>query len=464
MAPAPVRPFTELASPRIPRRRRAVFILIVATSFIAACRPPTSAPSEPPPSNIILIVADDLGYGDLGCYGQKDVLTPNLDRMAAEGTRFTHFYSGSSSCMPSRYCLLTGVHTGHALIRANRVLPMRAEDVTIAEAIRPTGRRNAIIGKWGLGLEGSTGFPLDQGFDEFYGMLAHKCASEFYPQTIWRGREEIAIDQDMPLEKRYVQTLLTDAAVECVHRNRQTPFFLLIAFPAPHISNNDRFETPSHGVYESREWTDERKSLAALITWLDGDVGRILAQVREDGLDDRTITFFTSDNGCGVGAALFQSNGPLNGLKFSLYEGGIRVPMIARWPGRIPAGAASDFAWAFWDLLPTVCGLVGAPPPGGLDGIDVRPTLFGRPQRPHEHLYWETHELGKFIQAVRVGEFKALRYGLFGPPRVFDVVNDPAETTDLAASDAQRTEMLTGLLRSARTSSPLWPVSGEPPP
>ncbi|HKS37383.1 MAG TPA: arylsulfatase, partial [Verrucomicrobiae bacterium] len=318
--------------------------------------------------NIIFILADDLGYGDLGCYGQKKIKTPNLDRLAAEGMRFTQCYAGSTVCAPSRASLMTGRHTGHARIRGNERVPLKPEDVTVAETLKPLGYATGIIGKWGLGNEGTTGIPNKQGFDEWFGYLDQVHAHNYYPDHLWRNEGQWSLAANAGGKKgEYTHDFFTRAALNFLKMNQKQPFFLYLAYTIPHANNElgrktgNGMETPGDAPYSGEQWPQPEKNKAAMIARLDGDIGKILNRLKELKLDQDTVIFFSSDNGPhregGVDPKFFESSGPLRGIKRDLYEGGIRVPMIARWPGRIKAGALSDQVWAFWDFLPTAAEL-----------------------------------------------------------------------------------------------------------
>ncbi len=423
--------------------------------------------------NIVFILADDLGYGDVGCYDQRDILTPCLDKMAAEGTRFTDAYAGSTVCAPSRCCLMTGLHSGHAYVRGNRLVPLRPQDTTVAELLRQAGYATALIGKWGLGEPETTGIPNRKGFDEFYGYLNQAHAHNYYPEYLWRNEQKERLEGNeegkpgVSLKRaQYSPDLMAKEALDFIERNKARPFFLYFSPTIPH-SNNERqhedgngMEVPSDAPYTDKAWPQEQKNKAAMITRLDRMAGDVLQRLKDLGLDENTIVFFTSDNGPhkeGGDPAFLRSSGPLRGIKRDLYEGGIRVPMIVRWPGRVPAGHVSKFPWAFWDLLPTLAELAGAKSPSGLDGISVVPALLGNEaqQRTHEYLYWEFHE-GGFKQAVRMGDWKAVRPGTKAPLEVYALDTDPGEAHNVAAEHPDIVQRAQALFTSARTESKEW--------
>jgi len=424
--------------------------------------------------NIIWVMADDLGYGDLGCYGQQDILTPNLDRMAAEGVRFTQCYAGSTVCAPSRCCLMTGRHTGHCTVRGNARVPLRPEDVTVAEVLKSAGYATGLIGKWGLGEPGSTGIPNRQGFDYFFGYLNQRHAHNYYPAYLWRNQQKVELAGNVvekgvaTQRKHYSHDLFTKEALAFIERHKDGPFFLYLAYTIPHANNEARekgMEVPCDAPYTDKPWPQPQRNHAAMITRLDRDMGRLFDVLKQWGLDRKTIVFFTSDNGPhkegGGDYRFFDSNGPLRGYKRDLYEGGIRVPMIVRWPGTIQAGRVSDFVWAFWDFLPTAAELAGVAPPPGIDGISVVPALLGKPQEGHDFLYWEFHERGG-SQAVRMGHLKAVLRRRGKPMELYDLSVDPGETTDIAADHPEAVARIEAYLKTARTESEHWPGRNLP--
>ena len=416
--------------------------------------------------NIIFILADDLGYGDIGCYGQKRIKTPNLDRLAAEGRRFTQCYSGCTVCAPSRCSLMTGLHTGHTRIRGNDNLPLHAGDVTAAEVLKQAGYATGIFGKWGLGEPGTTGIPNRQGFDEFFGFLNHWHAHNYYPDYLWKNERKVPLNGNVAengvssQRAQYAPDLFIRDALDFLDRHKAGPFFLFLTPTLPH-ANNERgrqegngMEVPSDAPYSREPWPQPQKNHAAMITRLDGDVGKVLGHLRELGLAANTIVFFSSDNGPhkegGADPAFFQSAGPLRGYKRAMYEGGIRVPMIVRWPGKVPAGTVSDAVWAFWDVMPTLAALAGASPSLTLDGIDVTTALRGTPPSRHDFLYWEFHEGGR-KQAVRVDDWKAVRLAPSKPLELYDLKTDLGETHNVAADHPDVVARIEAFLKTART-------------
>lgn len=435
----------------------------------------TETPRKP---NIIFILADDLGYGDLGCYGQQTIRTPNIDRMAAEGVIFTNHYAGSTVCAPSRCALMTGLHTGHCLIRGNDRAPLRPTDVTAAKLLKKADYTTGIIGKWGLGEEGTTGIPNRQGFDYWFGYLNQTHAHNYYPDFLWRNETKVPLPNEVRpanppggvATKRveYSHDLFTQEALGFVEWHRSEPFFLHLAYTIPHANNENKpngMEVPSYGPYEQEDWPLPDKGRAAMITRLDADIGRLFEKLRALRLDEKTIVFFSSDNGPhkegGSDPAFFKSSGPFRGYKRALYEGGIRVPLIARWPGRIRARTRTDHVCAFWDFLPTCCDLAGVNPPADIDGLSILPTLLGKPQqqKQHPYLYWEFHEEGK-KQAVRMGDWKGVRLNVAqnpdGPIELYDLKTDPGESADVAADHADIVAEIVRIMKTAHTESPPW--------
>ncbi|HEY1380969.1 MAG TPA: arylsulfatase [Gemmataceae bacterium] len=447
---------------------------VVALLGLAAVAPAADAPVKP---NIVFILADDLGYGDLGCYGQERIRTPRIDRMASEGMRFTQCYAGSTVCAPSRCALMTGLHTGHCTIRGNAAVPLRPEDRTAAELLKEAGYATGLIGKWGLGENATTGAPNKHGFDYFYGFLNQTHAHNYYPDYLWRNGEKAPIPANVQsavkgvAEKRaeYAPDLFLKEGLEFIEKHKGGPFFLYFASTVPH-ANNERtkaqgngMEVPDAGSYADRDWPTPEKDKAAMIARLDGDVGKLLAKLKDLKIDDKTIVFFTSDNGPhregGNDPRFFNSSGGLRGIKRDLYEGGVREPMIVRWPGHVQAGAVSNLQWAFWDFLPTCAELVGAKPPDGIDGLSVIPTLLGKgDQKTHPYLYWEFHE-GPTKQAVRFGDWKAVRLRPTGPVELYDLRADVGEQNNVAGHHPDLVARAKELFTEARTDSARWPLT-----
>ncbi|MCX8037302.1 MAG: arylsulfatase [Candidatus Sumerlaeia bacterium] len=412
--------------------------------------------------NIIFIMADDLGYTDIGAYGQKMIATPNIDRLAAEGMKFTQCYAGGAVCAPSRSCLMTGQHLGHTRIRWNAdgyregriLLP---EDITVAEVLKEAGYVTGAVGKWGLGEPDTTGHPNRQGFDFWFGYLDQVHAHEYYTDHLWRNEEKVVLSGNLNgKQTEYSNDLMNKEVLEFVRRVKDKPFFLYHTFTIPHA----KFQVPDLGPYADKPWTETQKIFAAMMHRYDGYIGDLLALLRELGLEENTVIFFTSDNGApsrGGDWDLFRRDYPFRAQKGSPYEGGTRVPMIVRWPGKVKAGAVSDQVWAFWDFLPTAAEIAGAKCPPNIDGISMVPALLGQPQQSHDFLYWETHQ-GGFAQAVRMGDWKGVRFGLKEPLELYNLKEDPAETKNVAAEQRDIVAKIERYLDSARTESAAWPA------
>ena len=449
-------------------------VLLMAESVLFA-----AAAADKP--NLIYIMVDDLGYGDLGCFGQKRITTPSLDKMAAEGIRLTDHYAGNTVCAPSRCSLMTGLHTGHAYVRGNKEfkpmgqLPLLPGTVTVASLLQDAGYRTALIGKWGLGGPGSTGVPNKQGFDFFFGYLCQRHAHNYYPEFLFLNSERVPLTGnkiDKPREDgagvasqkvQYSHDLCAAQALDFIKRSRPGPFFLYLALTIPHANNEAGkagMEVPELGPYTDKDWPEPQKGHAAMISRMDADVGRLLDLLGELGLDRKTLVIFTSDNGPhseGGNDPMFNdSNGPLRGIKRDLYEGGIRVPTIARWPGKIAPGRESNHVSAFWDLLPTACDLAGVKVPDGLDGISYLPTLLGdkKSQPKHEYLYWEF----KTKQAVRLGHWKGVRDAQGAKIELFNLTRDLGETKDVAGDHPDVVQRVAEIMQAAHVESPDFPL------
>lgn len=427
--------------------------------------------------NIIFIQADDLGYGDLSCYGQTRFRTPNLDRMAKEGVRFTQYYAGTTVCAPSRCSLMTGFHTGHCWIRGNGDYPLRPEDVTVAEVLKGAGYRTAVIGKWGLGTADTTGRPDKQGFDESFGFLDHTHAHRQYTDHLWKNGEVVKIDP----YKDYVNDLFVDSSIDFIKRSSK-PYFLYLALTVPHAELRapqdsldefaGKFEetpyvnaradeilstTPSGSRQPSigyRSQAKPRAAFAAMVTRMDKSLGKLL-----EATDNNTIIFFTSDNGPhaegGADPVFFNSNGGLRGIKRDLYEGGIRVPMIVRWPGRVKSGSTSSQIWAHWDFFATAADLAGVKNVPHTDGMSFVPAILGKKQKDHEWLYWEFYER-QGSRAMRMGDWKAVAVPYGGEIELYNLKLDPKEQNNVAASNPQIVSHIRQLMDAAHTPSSLF--------
>jgi arylsulfatase A-like enzyme len=466
--------------------RRLASGLLLLSPALAAGASPAGAPREARP-NVVFVLADDLGYGDLGVYGQKLIRTPSIDRLAVEGVRFTDFYAGSTVCAPSRAVLMTGRHTGHASVRGNAgggaasIQALGEGERTIAHLFKDAGYATAIFGKWGLGEVGSPGHPSRMGFDTFFGYLNQRHAHNYYPSFLYRDETWVPLrnvpekeDEDGAGWARvcaeYSHDLIVDAALRWVDENCARPFFLYLAATIPHANDERRAakgdgqEVPDYGEYAREPWPDPDKGQAAMIARLDRDVGRLLAKLEALGLTRDTLVLFSSDNGPhqegGNDPGFFHASGPLRGVKRALYEGGIRVPTIARWPGRVPPGTVSAHVGYFGDFFATFAEMLGQPVPAGLDSVSLLPTLAGESgrQKEHEYLYWEFYEQGG-RQAVRFGPWKAIREPMAtGRVQLFDLAKDVAEEKDLAKARADVVAQAVRYMDEAHVPDPRWSV------
>jgi len=440
--------------------------------------------------NIIFILADDLGYGDLSCYGQRKIRTPNIDKLAFGGIRLIQHYSGSPVCAPSRCALMTGRHTGHAQIRDNKQVggdegwklgsttggqwPLIADTITLPKILKTAGYTTVAFGKWGLGRAGSTGDPNKQGFDHFFGYICQRQAHTYYPNHLWRdGKIEWLENNKDGKQQTYSHDIIVAEALNFIRANEERPFFLYLPFTIPHVA----LQVPEDSLIEYRgKWPDPeykadkgyfphpapRACYAAMVTRMDRDVGRIMLLLKELALEEDTLVIFSSDNGPasngGADPTFFESAGPLRGLKGSVYEGGIRVPFIARWPGKIKDGCISDHISAFWDILPTCCELVGEAGPNDIDGVSMLPTLLGQPekQKKHEYLYWELNSQ----QAIRMGYWKAIRTKPNKKIELYNLDKDISEQHDVADLNPDVSSKMSVLFETARTESDVFPLAG----
>jgi len=459
----------------------------VDRSLQVAVRPAADRP------NIILILADDLGYGDLGAFGQRRIATPNLDRMAIEGLRLTQFYTGAPVCAPSRAVLMTGQHTGHVAVRGNAsndIQQLRPTDQTIASVLQRAGYRTALFGKWGLGDAGTASQPDNHGFDQFYGFLNQSHAHNHYPDFLWEGRRKaplpnvvvskglsasgFPVGATRPEDRRvFADDVFRRRSLDFITQNRDQPFLLFLSSILPHANNESYvvgahgMEIDSYGRYAREPWPDTAKGYAAMVSHLDDTVGAVMARVRELGIADNTIIIFTSDNGPhaegGNDPRFLQSAGGLRGIKRDVYEGGVRAPTIVWGPGQIRSGRTSDMLGYFGDVLPTLADLAGLPA-RARDGISLVP-LFrgeGRAQRQQDHLYWEFYERGGW-QAVRAGRWKAVRQPMLtGPIQLYDLDTDPSETKDCAAEHPAVVTRMRRIMAQEHVTDPNWRPIGSP--
>ncbi len=458
-----------------------IFILFIGLSVKAKEKP-----------NIVYILADDLGYGDLSCYGQTHFETPNIDKLAENGMKFTQHYSGSTVCAPSRSSLLTGKHTGHTFIRGNKEVqpegqhPLEAEAYTLAEALQDAGYVTGAFGKWGLGYPGSEGDPNNQGFDEFFGYNCQRIGHHYYPYHMWHNQEKVMLEGNEGTQTGdYGPEVIQEYALKFLEDNHEKPFFMYYPSIIPHAElyapeeymekyrgkflpeknyeGVDSGENFRNGPYGSQP--ESHAAFVAMVDYLDMQVGEIVAKLKELGVYENTLIIFTSDNGPhmegGADPDYFDSNGQLKGYKRDLYEGGIRVPMIAVWNGKIVAGSETDHISAFWDLFPTVAEISGASVPEDIDGISFLPKLLGNEeqQKEHEYLYWEFHERGG-RQAVRKGDWKLVRYNVLDPEKttteLYNLETDLGEENNVAEEHPEIVEELSEIMKNARTESEVF--------
>lgn len=469
------------------------------SSFILNCQNTKTKP------NIIYVLADDLGYGDLSFLDQDAFMTPNIDRLAAEGMRFTDHYSGSTVCAPSRCSLMTGFHTGHTQVRGNKEIepegqaPMESGTVTIPTLLKKNGYVSGMFGKWGLGYPSSDSDPTIY-FDEFYGYNCQRYAHRYYPAYLWHNDKQVELEGNHWINKNtFAPDIIHEKALAFIEKNNPKktgkPFFLYYPSTIPHAEliapqddilkeflgkfdenpypggNTDNLTRAPYGpnmdipAYCPQE--DPKAVFAALIIRLDRQVGEIIEKLQELGIDDNTIVIFTSDNGAhaegGIHPDDFNSNGKWRGMKRDLYEGGIRVPLIVRWPGKVKAGTTSDHISAFWDILPTFCEIGGVAAPANIDGISMMPVLLGNDseQKQHEYLYWEFPALGG-RQAIRKGHWKGVRYNVKGNPEaeieLYNLDDDPSEKNNIASGFPEIIREFKGLFVKARVGSETFPL------
>lgn len=459
----------------------------VALFLVAAATASSAASADRP--NVIFILADDLGYGDLGSYGQAVIRTPALDRMARQGIRFTQFYAGATVCAPSRSVLMTGQHTGHTHVRGNAPGPdmtaqsLRDEDVTVAEVLKSAGYSTGLFGKWGLGEVGLEGHPLKQGFDAFFGYLNQVHAHNYYPEFLWRGLQKSPLRNKVERVSRvyggftggwaterneYSHDVIMREAMAWIEERRDSPFFLYLALTIPHANNEgtratgDGAEVPEYGIYDREDWPNPDKGQAAMITRMDRDVGMLLERLAEMGIEENTLVMFSSDNGphneSNHDLLKFHPSGDLRGTKRDLYDGGIRVPFLAWWPGTIQPGRVSDHIGYFGDLMATAAELAGVDTPANTDSISFAPTLLGRSneQEEHEYLYWEFYEGGS-AQAVRLRQWKGVRQPMLtGRIELYDVTRDVGEKYNVARNHPEVVEKIEEIMVQAHLAHPNW--------
>lgn len=485
------------------------WVLIYALLFLG-CKQhnsPEAKPQETSKPNIIYILADDLGYGDLSVYGQKKFRTPNIDKLAEQGLLFTQHYSGSTVCAPSRSALMTGMHTGHTPIRGNKSnteegqFPIKAGALTVAEVLKKAGYTTGAFGKWGLGFIGTEGDPNKQGFDKFYGYNCQGQAHRYYPTHLWDNQQKVVLEgNDTKNTVEYAPDLIHKKALDFIKSNAERPFFLYVPSVIPHaelIVPKDSIWNRFENTYEEKPWGNDkstnrrrkgndygadnyhpkgyasqekpRATFAAMVSRLDKQVGEIVQLLQQLGISENTLIIFTSDNGPhmegGADPDFFNSSGIVRGRKRDLYEGGIRVPMIVKWPSTIKPNQKTDHISAFWDILPTLAELAGAEIPKDIDGISMVPTLKGINNQPkHKHLYWEFHEQnGK--QAVRFEDWKGIRLNVYDNPKapieLYDLSKDIKELNNVADENPEIVAQIETLMETSRTDNPDFPFKGN---
>ncbi|HEU5124759.1 MAG TPA: arylsulfatase [Verrucomicrobiae bacterium] len=456
-----------------------------ATLFLLAALAVNASAATNPQPNIVFILADDLGYGDLGCYGQTVIKTPNLDRMAAEGLRFTQHYAGSAVCAPSRCSLMTGLHSGHSQIRGNGPSALRPDpqDITVATLLKRAGYQTAMIGKSSVaGQDDNPNLPNAKGFDHFFGYLHHTRAHDYFPTNLIRDGQTITYTNNhLDFGDTYSCDLFIRDALDWITQHKSGPFFLFYSTTLPHPSlyapedwkakyRGEFSDAPAASYGNYRHENEPKTTYAAMVSRLDWEAGQILAKLKELGIATNTLVIFGSDNGAmnegGHKRTDFNSSGSLRGGKRDLTEGGIRVPLIAQWPGKIEAGKSTTHVSAFWDFLPTACDLAQIKTPSGLDGISYLPTLLGKSndQKQHEFLYWEFYEQGG-KRAARLGQWKAIQLNLNNaspdPIQLYDLEADPGETNDIVEQHPDIVKRMRKIFEAEHTESASWSWSNS---
>jgi arylsulfatase A-like enzyme len=466
-----------------------IILLFFLTLFLLSCSTGAKKDKTPQKPNIIYILADDLGYGDLSCYGQEKFETPNIDKIAKTGVLFTDHYAGCTVCAPSRSSLMDGKHTGHTYIRGNKGMkpegqhPIPSSTKTVAKLLKKAGYATGAYGKWGLGGPGSDGVPWKQGFDKFYGYLCQSLAHNYYPEYLWDNNKKVYLEGNKnDGVGQYGHDEYHNMALEFIDNHKDEPFFLFCPYIIPHaelLAPEDDLWEQYDGKFPEKKYKGSDKgsrryrkggygsqekphtAFAAMVARLDRSVGEILSKLDELGIAENTLVIFTSDNGPhkegGADPRFFNSSGPLQGHKRSLYEGGIRVPFVACWPGQIPKNSKSDHPSAFWDFLPTAAELAEIDTPKDIDGISMLPALIGNSgnQKKHKFLYWEFHE-GGTKQAVRMGKWKAVRFGTEEPLELYDLSKDIHEDNNIAENNPTIVKEIEQYLENARSESDIW--------
>jgi len=485
-------------------QRNFAIILSIFAIIFSGCNSKQATNDSAPP-NIVYILADDLGIGDLGCYGQSIIKTPNIDQLAANGMQFTNHYSGSTVCAPSRSVLMTGQHTGHTFIRGNKEYlpegqePLIADAFTVAEMLKEAGYATGAFGKWGLGFVGTEGDPNKQGFDEFFGYNCQRVAHRYYPEYLWHNDQKVFLEgNDWSHTVTYGPDVIHKKVLDFIDTNKDKPFFLYYPSTIPHaellVPEGDEFLKQYLGRFEETPYTGgnvenqktaaygpdlviagyspqehPKATYAAMVARLDKQVGEVVSKLKELGLEDNTIILFASDNGIhkegGIDPEDFNSNGIYRGAKRDLYEGGIKSPMIASWPGKIEAGTSTDLISAFWDVMPTFADIAGVDKPQNIDGLSFLPTLLNMDdQEKHDHLYWEFHAQGG-KQAVRQGKWKAVKLNCLVPEEtlveLYDLEKDPSETTDISSEYPEKVNELLKIMDQEHVENDVFPFLPE---
>ena len=472
--------------------KRTLFLALIP-SVLVSCTGGAKKNQITDQPDVIFVLVDDMGYGDLSCYGQKMFSTPVLDRMAIEGIRFNNFYCGSTVSAPSRASLLTGKHTGHTSVRGNSpVQIMRDDELTIAKVMKQAGYKTACIGKWGIGHPPPIDDPGRKGFDYFFGYINMWHAHNLYPEYLYRNGEKVYLNNklhlvdgknpwaDSPegtgvaeLKQNYAHFLFDQEALSFIELNKNDKFFLYLAYNVPHANNEkkpDGMEVPDYYEFAGKEWPEQEKGFAAMMRNIDNSMGMIFNKLKDLGIDEKTLVIFCSDNGPhqegGHLMEFFNSNGEWRGMKRDMYEGGLRTPFIARWPGVIKPNTSSDHIAAFWDVLPTLCDIAGVKKPEDTDGISFLPAMVGKKQtKTHDYLYWEFFEQGG-KQAILKGEWKAIRLNVRGKAEqlvteLYNIKTDPAETKNVAGENPDLIKQFNKLFISARTEFKITPLFSE---